>query len=79
MKLKERNKMFDEHYRINFETLVKKIRSFAGSHHAAEDVVQEAYTRAIRSYDDERVLEFNPWFNTILANSLKDNYANRRV
>ena len=76
-KIQARNKIFDAHYRANYETLVKKLRSFAGSHHGAEDVVQEAYTRGLQHYDEERIEDFNAWFNTILGNALKDSYSQR--
>lgn len=45
-----------------------------GDHAAAEDVVQEAFTRAVRfidSYDEKRG-KFSTWFTTILFNSLRD-------
>lgn len=49
-------------------------RILRGDHAAAEDVVQEAYTRAIQyqaTYDPERA-ELRTWFNSLLFNSLRD-------
>lgn len=45
-----------------------------GDYAAAEDVVQEAFTRALTFYDsyDSTKGELTPWFNTILYNSLRD-------
>ena len=60
------------HYRENKESLVKKLIGRAGGRPNAEDVVQEAFYRALKyqnSYKD--TFEFNPWFNRILNNALR--------
>lgn len=62
----------EEHYRQNRQKLVKKFSFRAGSPEGGEDVVQEAYARAIQykeSCNDER---FDQWFSTILNNCLRD-------
>lgn len=64
-------------YRENFDRFVKRFTRRAGTKEAAEDVVQEAFERALRyfdSYDHERSLD--GWFNRILNNSLRE-YKNR--
>ncbi|MEL7423474.1 MAG: RNA polymerase sigma factor [Bacteroidota bacterium] len=55
-------------------TLVKKLSRRAGSPENAEDVVQEAFTRALKYVDsyDKAKREFGAWFNTILNNALRD-------
>ncbi|NOQ73261.1 MAG: sigma-70 family RNA polymerase sigma factor [Crocinitomix sp.] len=66
--------MIEEFYRNNFDKQVKKIRYIIGSHSSAEDVVQEAYRRAVKyqsSYREE-MGELSTWFNSILYNSMKD-------
>lgn len=65
-------KILEEHYKKNFDRLVKRYTFWAGSVQNAEDVVQTAYTRAIQYYDsyDEKQ-DFGKWFNRILTNSLK--------
>jgi len=60
-----------EHYNKNFKKLVKKMSFRAGTQWAAEDIVQEAYARALKyigSFQDGK--DFNNWFTTILNNSL---------
>lgn len=60
-----------EHYNKNFKKLVKKMSFRSGTQWAAEDIVQEAYARALKyigSFQDGK--DFNNWFTTILNNSL---------
>lgn len=77
-------KLIEDHYRKNFNTLIKKVRNAVGGHHNAEDTVQEAYTRALK-YWQTFVLtgSFEPWFHTILNNCIKvtqkDNILNGLV
>lgn len=64
-------------YRANFDRFVKRFTRRAGTKEAAEDVVQEAFERALRyfdSYDPAR--SFDGWFNRILSNSLRE-YKNK--
>ena len=68
---------------INFESFFKEVslkkvkmiaRILNGDYETAEDVVQEAFARAIKfqySYDEKRG-PLDKWFNTILFNSLRD-------
>lgn len=72
-----------EQYKLTRNKHVKLMsRILGGDHAAAEDVVQEAYARAIQyygSYDSSRG-ELMPWFNRILFNALRDiqrEYNNR--
>lgn len=62
------------HFEKNFDTLVKKVSGRAGGAYNAEDVVQEAYARALKYSDafNEKYASFDTWFATILNNSLKD-------
>lgn len=68
------------HYNENSETLKKNLGRPAGSLENAEDVVQEAYARALQylpSYKPERG-KFGAWFSTILTRCLKDFTAEER-
>lgn len=68
--MEEVKKFFDKEYR----TLVNRVKKRAGSPENAEDVVQEAFTRAcqyLNSFDPNKK-EFGAWFNTILNNALRD-------
>lgn len=59
-------------YRANKDRYVKQYTNRAGTKEAAEDVVQEAFYRAIKffhAYDP--TLPFEGWFNRIVSNALK--------
>lgn len=57
-------------YSENFDTIVKKIYRSCGNYHDAEDIVQEAFERAIKYINSCK--DFEKWFQTILRNSYKD-------
>lgn len=63
----------EKHYRENFNQLVKRVQSRAKTFWNAEDVVQEAYVRALK-YQHTYIQgsPFENWFSRILSNSLKD-------
>jgi len=64
----------EAYYEANYGRLVKKFSYRAGGIPNAEDVVQEAFARALQymsSFDSTRQ-ELGAWFNTILNNALKD-------
>lgn len=61
-------------YVDEYETMCHRIKNRVGGLINAEDVVQEAYTRALQysnSYN-EKLSTLGGWFNTILNNSAKD-------
>jgi RNA polymerase sigma factor (sigma-70 family) len=65
-------KQIEQFYRDNYDALVKRFNRRAGGIENAEDVVQEAFCRALKYHDS-----FNPdrqelgaWFNTIINNTL---------
>lgn len=73
------NKTIEEHYRANFNTLVKRYKRPLGSEQAAEDVVQEAYVRCLKyqhTWDSSQ--EFTPWFSIILRNAFRDQLSSER-
>lgn len=72
----DRNTTIEAHYRKNYRQLVKRVLNRVPNHsHAlAEEVVQEAYVRAMqywRSYNPARG-DFDRWFNLILRNAVAD-------
>lgn len=80
MKHIERNKTVEEHFRKNYKALVKRMTNRVPHHSPAlaEEVVQEAYVRAIqyyRSFDPNRG-GFERWFNLILNNAAADQLRN---
>ncbi len=66
-------KMLEAYYAKNYDKLVKIYTRRADTHWNAEDVVQDAFTKALSSLDRYDVLRpFEGWFIKILENSLKD-------
>lgn len=64
--------IIEKHHEANFNRLVKKF-SFRLTKEEAEDVVQEAYYRALKYAPSfEMGTSFTRWFNTILANARRD-------
>jgi RNA polymerase sigma factor (sigma-70 family) len=61
-----------KYYEDNYDKFVKMYSRSAG--HGSEDVVQEAFTRALRTTADPtfKVEKPEAWFGIILSNSLKD-------
>lgn len=63
--------LYNQNRRRYVNTMSRILR---GDYAAAEDVVQEAFTRAIKFHKafDEKRGPLHKWFNTILYNSLRD-------
>lgn len=62
-------------YKETYNTRVKKLTfTLNGDKAGAEDVVQEAFTRALKFYNsyDNGCGDINAWFNKILFNCLRD-------
>lgn len=66
--------IIEKHYRHNFSSLVKRVRYRTnGNDHDAEDIVQEAYCRALKyQHSFEMGMNFGHWLSRIVANSFKD-------
>jgi RNA polymerase sigma factor (sigma-70 family) len=65
--------LIEDHYIKNHKRLVTLMSNRAGGRPNAEDIVQEAFTRAItfhKSFDPNQQ-EIGAWFNTILNNALR--------
>lgn len=74
------NELVNTYYRENYNALVKKVKNRAGSPENAEDVVQEAFTRALKYFDSYLPhLKFEKWFGVILSNTLKDYQNDSRM
>ena len=73
--MREMMNKIEAFYRENYRKQVTKIGyMLSGDFTSAEDVVQEAYRRAVKyenSYSEDRS-SLKTWFNTILINSLRD-------
>lgn len=63
----------EKHYRTHHDKLVRKFSWFCKNERDGEDVVQDAYTKAIRYYDpDCPPLNFEHWFSRILFTCAQD-------
>jgi len=65
--------LIEEHYKENFTRLVSRMSGPSKSKHNAEDIVQEAYLRALqywKSYKEH--IKIGQWFRGILNNSTRD-------
>lgn len=72
--MNERNAVVEKFYVENRDTLIKRVSFRAGGEYNAEDVVSEAFARALKywnSFDPKRH-ELGAWFSSILNNALKD-------
>ena len=69
------------YYQDNYDTFIKKVKRRAGGEVNAEDVVQEAFTRALKYQNsfDETNRPLDAWFNTILNNALRDFQRQERL
>lgn len=62
----------EKHYRENYNRIIKRMTFRAGGIHQAEDIVQEAYARALKYYVPARIDEFDKWFSMVLNNTFND-------
>lgn len=71
----------EKYYRENRDTLLKKIKNRAGTPWNAEDIVQEAFLRAIKYWPsfDPDIGRIEAWFGIILNNTLKDYMKSDRL
>lgn len=65
------NDVIKNHYEENYDLLVKRMARRLGSVEDGEDVVQEAFTRAVQYYKSWTGKRFENWFNVILSNTYK--------
>lgn len=68
------NKVLEVFYIERREDLLRRLNYGAGTPENAEDVLQEAFVRALIYWDtfDPNNKELGAWFSTILKNSLRD-------
>lgn len=72
----------EEFYKRNYRSSIKKVMPYVSDYAVAEDLVQEAFTKALGCIDqyDEKKGEFKGWFTKVLFSVLW-NYkrANKRI
>lgn len=62
-----------ENYYLQYRpALVKRMYFRTGTEADAEDVVQEAFTRALKYAPKARIDHFGKWFSQVLTNALRD-------
>jgi RNA polymerase sigma factor (sigma-70 family) len=66
------NQFIENHYKVNFQKILKRMAWRTGNLHQAEDIVQESYYRALKYFNSCREGEFDKWLSMILSNTLKD-------
>ena len=74
------NKQIEQHFIENRVMYLKVLVHRAGTPEGAEDVIQDAYERALRYKGSYRSSgkPFTTWFNAILNNALRDYKAKER-
>lgn len=67
----DRDTIVGEYYAKEFDNLVRRLSRGAGSVSNAEDVVQEAFSRALKYFHsfDPTKKSFQTWFSVILVNA----------
>lgn len=64
--------LIEKHYKDNRQQLMKRMTFRAGTPEGAEDIIQEAYYRALKYQNSFNGVHFGKWFSTILNNCLKE-------
>lgn len=73
------NDIIKKHYEENYDILVKRMGKRLDCVEDGEDVVQEAFTRALQYYKTWTGDRFENWFNVILSNVYKRFVTERRM
>lgn len=69
----------ESHYKENYKRLVKFYTLVFKNEQDAEDVVQEAYARALKYFPSfDASLVFEAWFSTIVRNAFLNHLHNKR-
>jgi len=68
-------KIIEEHFRKNRDRIAGKITMRTGSYEASEDIIQEAYYRALKYYKEGVVQDIDKWFSLIVTNCIREYMA----
>lgn len=72
------DELIQKHYAENYRKLLKRMSFRASTEWDAEDIIQDAYERAIRYHASYDGSNFDRWFNTILNNALREHKNNEK-
>lgn len=73
------NTVVEAHYREHSAKLIKRYTRPLGSEQASEDVVHEAYARALKYFDRwDQTQPFEPWFAGLIKNAFRDQLSENR-
>lgn len=76
----DKKEILEQHYRENAHILIKRVTYRVGGNvYMAEDIVQEAYAKALRflhHYNPE--YDYGGWFNSVLNSVLRDTQRKER-
>ena len=64
--------LIEDHYHANHRKLLKRLTYRAGTEWDAEEILHDAYERALRYIHAFNGEDFGAWFNTILNNALRE-------
>lgn len=72
--MENRDKVVGEYYAKEFNNFVRKLTRKAGSEQNAEDIVQDAFYKALKYFHafDPSKKKFQTWFGVILVNCYND-------
>ena len=62
--------IFEKHFKEEYPKIIKRLSFRAGTPEAAEDIVQEAYCRALKYFNSYDGRDFNAWFARIVFRCL---------
>lgn len=72
------NTIFETHFQEQRPKIVKRLTFRAGTPEAAEDIVQEAYYRALRYFNSYNGQDFNAWFARIVFRCFVEHKNNEK-
>jgi len=64
--------LLETYYRDNRQRLVKRLTFRSGTLEDAEDIVQEAFARALKYGPKTQIGDIHRWFSLIVTNALRD-------
>lgn len=70
--------VIEQHYLNNYRRIFKRLCYRAGTEWDAEDIIQEAYCRAIKYFKSYDGKQLDQWMSTIINNCLREHKNNEK-